>query len=53
MNIYKTRYPLGRAGECDDRTAVIEYLISDSASFKTDSNGCRTMKIVLILLFPP
>lgn len=32
---YKNRYPLGRAGECDDTTAAIEYLIGDRASFIT------------------
>lgn len=32
----KNIYPLGRVGECQDTTAVIEYLISDSASFITE-----------------
>ena len=31
----KDVYPVGRAGECSDTSAAIEYLISDSASFIT------------------
>ncbi|XP_055308977.1 uncharacterized oxidoreductase TM_0325-like, partial [Sitodiplosis mosellana] len=31
----KDVYPVGRAGECTDTSAAIEYLISDSASFLT------------------
>ncbi|XP_055307427.1 uncharacterized oxidoreductase TM_0325-like [Sitodiplosis mosellana] len=32
----KNVYPVGRAGECTDTSAAIEYLISDSASFLTE-----------------